>query len=90
MILEIILNSIKNTMFYIFWLLPDIPDIEISLLESLTQYINLIFDNLGLLPFFINISTIKALVPLIILVINFEHVYHFIMWVVKKIPVSIE
>lgn len=89
MILEAILNLVRLLLQFIFALLPDIPDIEISLLEDLTSYIDLIFDNLELLPFFIDINTIQVLVPLVLIVINFEHIYHFAIWVLKKLPLGI-
>lgn len=90
MILETILNLIKVFLQFFFGLLPDVPSLELTLLDSLTQYINMIFTNTGLLGFFVRISTIKALVPLIIIVINFEHIYHFALWVIKKLPFSID
>lgn len=71
----------------VFTLLPDVPDFDISLLSALTKYINMIFDNLDLLGFFINVSTVKTLTPLIIIAINFEHIYHFCIWVIQKIPI---
>lgn len=90
MILEAIMNLVKVLLNVVFALLPDVPNFDITLLDSLTQYINMIFNNLGLLGFFVRISTIKALVPLVIIAINFEDIYHFIMWVVKKLPLSTE
>ena len=90
MLIEILLNLAKFLLDFIFALLPDIPNFNISLLDSLTQYINLIFDNVGLLGFFVRISTIKTLVPLVIIVINFERIYHFVIWIVHKLPISID
>lgn len=90
MILEAIMNLVKVLLNVVFALLPDVPNFDITLLDSLTKYINMIFNNLGLLGFFVRISTIKALVPLVIIAINFEDIYHFIMWVVKKLPLSTE
>lgn len=90
MILEAIMNLVKVLLNVVFALLPNVPNFDITLLDSLTQYINMIFNNLGLLGFFVRISTIKALVPLVIIAINFEDIYHFVMWVVKKLPLSTE
>lgn len=87
MILEAILNLVKILLQFVFALLPDIPNFDVELLSSLTDYINLIFDNLGLLGFFFPISTFKIIIPLLIVVINFEHIYHFALWILKKIPI---
>ena len=86
MILESILEVVYQLLNLIFLLIPDIPPLEISLLADLNSFIDLIFDNLGLLGFFIDISTLKALVPLLVIVYNFEHIYHFLMWCLNKIP----
>ena len=72
MIIENLLNLFKVFIDFVFAFLPNLPSFDISILETLTKYINLIFDNLQLLGFFIHIETIKILTPLIILAINFE------------------
>lgn len=86
MILEVIMNLVRGLLDTVFALLPNVPDFDITLLDSLTTYMNMIFDNLGLLGFFVRISTIKTLTPWIIIVISFESVYHFALWVIHKIP----
>ena len=45
-----------------------------------------LFSNLDFLGMFIRLETIKALVPLIVLVVNFGLVYRTIMWIIGKIP----
>ena len=70
----------------LFELLPDVPDFANEFLESLNQFVDLIFSNLNLLGFFISIDMIKAIIPLLIIAMNFEHIYHFFFWVIEKIP----
>lgn len=67
--------------------LPSLPDFVSTSIEGL---FDLVFDNVQLLGFFISIDMIKILVPCIILVENFDHLYHFVIWVIKKIPISME
>lgn len=86
MIFEGFCSLVSVLLQFIFTLLPDLPSFDVSLLDSLTKYVNLIFNNLGLLGFFVDINAIKPLVPLVILVINFERIYHFIIWLINKIP----
>lgn len=90
MIIENLLNLFKVFIDFVFAFLPNLPSFDISILETLTKYINLIFDNLQLLGFFIHIETIKILTPLIILAINFERLYHFAIWIIRKLPFSID
>lgn len=89
MIIEAIINLVTNLLKFVFNLLPDIPQLPASILTSLDNVFDTIFSHLDLLGLFVRIDTIKILVPLILVVYNFEHIYHFIMWIIKKIPLSI-
>ena len=71
---------------FIYSLLPDVPAFPQTLLNSVNKVFDIIFSNLTLLPMFIRIDTIKILVPLLIIVINFEYIYNLVMWVLRKIP----
>lgn len=81
---------VADILIWFFNFLPNIPRFDTSILGSLNTYIDMIFNNLGLLGFFIHINTIKVLVPLVIIVVNFDKIYHFIMWLIKKLPLSID
>lgn len=88
MITSFVLDVAKLLVNLIFLILPDLPQFDVSILKSLNDFVNLIFDHLDLLGFFIRISTIKTLVPLIILASNFEHIYHVMMWIIRKLPIN--
>ena len=90
MIIEVIFNLIKTLLTTVLGLLPNVPQLPDSFSTSISNVITVIFDNLDLISIFVRVSTIKILVPLIIVVVNFEHIYHFVMWIVKKIPLSID
>lgn len=90
MFTESILNLVKWIIQAVFFSIPDLPQFEISLFNSLTEYIELIFDNVHLLGFFVRIGTIQALVPLVILAVNFERVYNFALYIIHKLPWSID
>lgn len=90
MILQTIFDAIKNLLLVIFGLLPNVPQFPETMMNSIETVFDTIFNNLDLLGLFVRIETIKVLVPLLIVAINFEHIYHFIMWIVKKIPLSID
>ena len=90
MILELIMSAVLFLLKTVFSLLPNIPQLSETLTNSIDRVFGVIFDNVGLLGLFVRISTIKWLVPLVVVVYNFEHIYHFIMWVIKKIPLSID
>ena len=88
MITSFILDIAKSLLDIIFTVLPKLPQFDISVLNSLDTFVNLIFNNLDLLGFFIRIPTIKILVPMIILASNFEHIYHLALWIIRKLPIG--
>ena len=90
MIIEALVNLVTALLKVVFDLLPNVPQFPDSLLASLDRVMTTIFNNLDLLGIFIRIDTIKILVPLVVIAYNFEHIYHFAIWLVKKIPLSID
>lgn len=90
MIIKAIFDLILGLLKLVFGLLPNVPQFPQDILNSLNIVFDTIFNNLDLLGLFVRIDTIKTLVPLLIVAINFEHIYHFVMWIVKKIPLSID
>lgn len=86
MILENLLNILLSSIEVILSILPDIPSLPDELLSSAYSFIDLIFDNVGLLGLFIPISTIKVVVPLVLVIVNFDKIYKLTMWVLNKIP----
>ena len=80
-LVEKILNAILTV-------LDVLPDFPASFVEIVDEFFALIFDNLFLLSFFVRLDTIKIAIPILIVVLNFERVYRFIMWILRKIPVA--
>lgn len=84
-ILNVLLNGLYFLIDFLFgWI--NIPHVPETITSSINTFLNLIFNNLSLLGFFIRPTTLKILVPLIIVVINFKYIYKFIMWFLKKLP----
>ncbi len=69
----------------------NIPAFPAGLAGSIDSFLELVFDNLSLLGFFIRPSTIKLVVPVLLIVVNFELIYKLVMWIIRKLPfVSIQ
>jgi len=85
MILEAILNLLKNLLFIVFgWInLPAFPE---GLVNSINSFLDLIFNNLNLLGFFIRPTTLTLSIPILIILLNFEKLYKLTIWVLRKIP----
>lgn len=87
MIIEGLIDTLIMSIQTILSLIPNLPDLPSDLVEGANGFINLIFDNVGLLGLFVPISTIKVVVPLILLIVNFDKIYRLVIWILKKIPV---
>ncbi len=85
MILEGLLNLIFGLLKIVFgWIsLPAFPS---ELASGIETFLNLIFDNITLLGFFIRPATITIVVPILIILLNFEDLYKITMWILRKIP----
>lgn len=74
----------------VFGLLPSIPAMPDNLISYVDQFFDLIFSNSGIVGFFLPMDVVKVALPLAIVIINFDHIYKMIMWIVRKLPQSIE
>lgn len=63
--------------------LPSLPD---RIEEAIYGFIDMVFDNLGIIGFFVRWETITIAVPLVIAVANMDKIYDGIMWIIRKIP----
>ncbi len=85
MILESVFNLIFGLLEIVFgWInLPAFPQ---QLVDTLTAFEDLIFSNISCLSFFVRISTVKILLPLLLIVVNFDKAYKLTMFILRKIP----
>ncbi len=86
MIIETILNLLKFLLTTIFGILPDLPDMPEAIVNGITSFLDIIFDNVGLLGLLVPISTIKVVIPIVVLIMNFDDIYKLVMFIIKKIP----
>lgn len=85
MIIEKLFDLIFGVVELILDILPDLPSFDETLLDDFRFVLDTIFDNAHLLGFFFPIDTIKLLIPLSLIVVNFNHVYRGALWVVSWI-----
>lgn len=89
MITEALMNVgmfLLDTLLNFLDLLPDMPEELVSVLD---EFFELIFSNgWSIACFVVPMDYALVLLPLVILVVNFERVYHLIMWVLRKIPIA--
>ena len=85
MILESVFNLFGAFLRVIFgWInLPAMPEAITSVLDELFA---LIRGSIGILAVFIDMDMVKILLPVLLIVINFDEVWKFSMFIVRKIP----
>lgn len=88
MIVEGILNALKTVIFAIFsWIdLPNMSDYGTGFTDIFELIADMLYSSRGIINLFLPWDIVRFGFPIIIVVINFEHIYHFVMWVIKKIP----
>lgn len=85
MILQAVLDALVALIKVVFgWInLPDLP-------SSVDTIINQVFDYIAsgfmFVSIFFNMDLVRVLLPLVVVLVNFDKVYHFTMFIVKKIP----
>lgn len=85
MILESLLNLVFGLLRVAFgWInTPAFPE---SLTTSINSFLDIIFNNITLVGFFIRPATIMVVIPILIILLNFDVVYKTTMWILRKIP----
>lgn len=89
MILEVIINLITGIIKLLatpFNILPDTPE---ALVNAVNYYLDLVFNNLDFISFFVNVVTLKTVAIVAIAIWTVDNGYHFLMWIIKKLPLSI-
>lgn len=86
MILETLFGPIFSGLQGILSIIPQIPDFPEELTNAIDNFFNLLFSNSGLVGFFVPMNLILIALPLALAIINFERIYNFIIWIVKKLP----
>ena len=92
MVIESIINLLKKVIFALFsWLnIPSLSEINpeaATNVESAFAFIDSMLENArALINLFLPWDIVRFGLPIVIIVMNAEHIYHFIMWIARKIP----
>lgn len=90
MIVELLINLITVVIKLIaipFSILPDTPE---TLRNAVTYLFDMVFEHLDFISFFINVSTLKTVAAIAIIIWTLEHTYSLLIWIIHKLPLSIE
>lgn len=89
MIIEVLFNLLKVIILLFtlpFNILPKTPQL---LIDSMDYYLDLVFSNLDFISFFVNVGTLKTVAIIAIAIWSLDKSYHLLLWIIKKLPLSI-
>ncbi len=87
MIVEALISLISAVFKVLFaWInLPQVPE---QIITSIDSYLDLVFNNLGFLGFFVRPITMKIVATSAIAIYVFSKLYKVTMWIYHKLPIS--
>lgn len=89
MIIESLINLITVVIKLLaipFNILPDTPQ---ALKAAVDYYMNIIFNNLDFISFFVNVDTLKTVALVAIAIWTLDKAYNLLIWIIHKLPLSI-
>lgn len=87
MVVELLLNLIGGCIKLIFAFI-NLPQFPETLQNSINTYLDLIFNNISFVGFFVRPSTLSIVASIAITVITFSRLYKVTMWIWRKLPIS--
>lgn len=85
LIIEAILNALKTMIKMLFnWI--NIPGAGEDFFDGIAFFSSMLDSAKSLINFFVPWTLVQWGLPILIVVLNFEHIYHFVMFILKKIP----
>lgn len=88
MIIEALLDFLQESFFFIFsWL--DVPDMPSEVVDGINKMLEFLEYGSSFIGFFLPARVIKPFFAVFFSIFAIDVAYPFIMWIVRKIPVSI-
>ncbi len=85
MILQALFDLVSALIKIVFgWI--NLPDLPASVTSAIDELFSVIRGGIGIMGIFVDLSVVKVLLPILLIVINFEEVWKFTMFILRKIP----
>jgi hypothetical protein len=89
MIIEFFLGVIGGFLKLVFGVLPSIPPMPAWVDTSLDFFTTIILQGVGLVSYLYTPQLMIFLFTTLLVLINFEYVYHSVLWIVRKLPFNV-
>lgn len=90
MIIEAIINLITVVIKLLampFDILPDTPE---TLVTAVDTYMDMIFNNLDFISFFVHTETLRNVAVIAIIIWTVDNAFSLLMWIIHKLPLSVD
>lgn len=86
MIVESIFNLLKTLVSGLFGLIPNIPAMPEAVTSALSSAVDTVSQGCDIVAIFLPWSFVIVIMTVYVAFENFDHIYSFLRWIVKKIP----
>lgn len=86
MIFEALLNMVLSVLQTAFSVLPDLPDMPEAITGAMTAFYGMLELPIEYVQWWLSEPLFVAVITVLIAIWQFENVYHFTMFLIKKIP----
>lgn len=88
MIVESIVTSVISVIAGLFNLLPDLPDLPSTFSDNIPDVVEFLQRPMNFLKYIYGDVYFSALIVLLVLMFNFQHIFHFSQWILRKLPIG--
>lgn len=89
MIIEAFLTAVTTVLKAIFGILPSLPPIA-PVISDAAEWIITTLAGATFLFYYILGAFFYPVLLMTVALLSFEHIYHFVMWVIKKLPIGVK
>jgi len=89
MLFELLFSIVTSFLNLILGIFPSLPDVDPAIETAANGLVGLVTQSVGLLIALVSPPLFVAVIASFILLFQFETVYHLIIWLIRKIPISI-
>ncbi|MFZ2836169.1 MAG: hypothetical protein WAZ21_02520 [Candidatus Saccharimonadales bacterium] len=89
MIIDGLIIGIVATLKTVFGILPSLPPLD-PLIASAAEWVITTLEGATFIFYYIFGALFYPILVLTIALLGFEHIYHFVMWVIKKLPIGVK
>lgn len=87
MVLDFIFNIFASIVKSVFGILPTVPAIDSSISNAGTWITTNVSDLISVIHLIYGRTLFNVIMLTVLVLLNFEWVYHTILWIIKKIPI---